>query len=172
MLLAKVLLVSTLALEPPPPPSNHVIRSKNGLFSVAVNARKNISTIKQVRRGWFDKVLWTVPEYFEDVEISDDGTYVFTYSDGGAVDHCQQNTEVVRVWRSDGGTRSFFVGDLVSNMARLGRYQVMGFWMADWGRVEGTQREWLKIKSCEGRLLLANVKTGEVRSGISRQRKP
>ncbi len=164
VLALSMFVIDSPALSPPPEPHHHVILSENGRFCAAVSARRNRATIKQIRRGWIDKRLWTIPLYFEEAVVSNDGNYLFTWSGGDWIPKCTRQTNVIWAWLADGTTRQFTIGDFIEDLDHMEKNQVMGAWMASWGSPRTTYGEWIEVKTCEKRTLFANVKTGEVRS--------
>lgn len=153
---------NTIALSPVPPPHDHVLFSDNKAFCAAVRANPPRTIIKQVRQWWPDKTLWHLPEYFDSVAVSNSGEYVFLCSGAGLVSQVTTQTHILTVWRSDGSTKTFTVGDFVKNLRALKAYQVMGAWMADWGRVTGNQGDLILIETCEKRRLSVNIRTGVI----------
>jgi hypothetical protein len=147
-----------MALTPLPEPHNHKIRSANGRFIANCRANPACVEIKQARRWWFPKKLWSINQYIEWAELADDGTYLVT-GDHLIVPPFSKRAEVIRVFLSDGRTRSFTLGQFVHDLRTL--KPAMG--LGSYGGHSLFLGDWLKVETCEGKTLFANVKTGEVR---------
>jgi ABC-type amino acid transport substrate-binding protein len=146
------------ALTPVPEPHNHKIRSANGRFFAYCRASPARVEIKQARKFWFPKTLWSIDQYIEWAQLADDGSYLVTGDDLVAPPF-SKSVEVIRVFLSDGRTRTFTLGQFVDDMRKLRPAMGLGSY-GGYSRLIG---DWLKVETCEGRTLFANVKTGEVR---------
>lgn len=144
-------------------PANRVIFSKNRQFKACVSAWRNVTTVKSVRKGWFDKKLWTVPQYFDYETLSDDGQYIFGVHGIFKMPKTMKGTEVIRVYLSDGSLRVFNLDQFVRDKTKMEPAEIMGMMLYNWGRVIGMQGSLILIKTCEGRSMSANVWTGEVK---------
>lgn len=147
------------ALTPQPTPHTHKIFSANGNFYAHCLPRKQRVEIKQVRRWWFDKKLWFIDNYIEWADVADDGSYVIL--EGHLIaPPFSKKTEVIWVYLPNGKTRSFTLGQFVSDTTKL--EPAMG--LGSYGGSTILSGDWLRVRTCEHRILYANTKTGVIRT--------
>lgn len=158
ILILCVVQTTASALSPVPEPHNHKIRSANGRFFASCRANPASVEVKQVRRWWFPKKLWSINQYIEWAQLAEDGSYLVT-GDHLVVPPFSKKAEVIRVFFPDGRTRSFTLGQFVQDTKKL--EPAMG--LGSYGGHSLFVGDWLKVETCEGKTLFANVKTGEVR---------
>ncbi len=70
---------SGLADEPLPAPEVRVVKSQDGLIEAKSDPKKNLTTIRRARTK---KKLWTIPGWYRDLTVSNDGRHVVTGYDG------------------------------------------------------------------------------------------
>jgi len=145
------------ALTPMPDHHTHRIFSENLRYYAHVSANGR-TIIKQVQKWWFDKTLWSTPNYFEWAHLADDGSFIETSWHVISKPY-KKDTDCIWIYQNNGALETIKLDLLVVDLRRM--KDVMG--MGSWGGVVGFEGNWIRVETCENRILLINAKTKAVR---------
>lgn len=150
------------ALPPALPWHSHSIKSENGRFYARVDAKSEVTTIKEARPWRLDRKLWSMKGYLEWAVVANDGSFVFTSSHVVPLPF-DPKTEVLWVYLPNGVKYTFTLGQFVKSPSALRPAMSAASWRGATGEVHG---DWIVIKPYEGRTRYVNAKTGLVKTSM------
>ncbi|MFN0079184.1 MAG: hypothetical protein ACKVY0_22195 [Prosthecobacter sp.] len=122
------------------------------------------TTVKQARQWWFDPVLWRIPQFFEEAEISEDGSFLLTFNH--LVNRWPTRYDpVIWMFWNDSSETKILLGELVGDFHAFKTLMpVMQWTIKSWGYVlVPLDGHWITVETCEGKRFQIHAKTHQKR---------
>jgi hypothetical protein len=144
---------------PLPPPEIRTVCSRNGFFCARMDPDLSLTTVFRRRAGGVTEPLWSMPGWFREASLSNDGQYLVAGYDGGNLLPLDVRKDQVMLSFFDRGRliRQVRLNDLVPDVSKLTR-TVSHY---HWGRFHGLNSEGhLVVELADKQWVLFDPRTG------------